>query len=163
MGLHHPTLRSTPSATILLLSDLVKFHSTCLTDAETLRYLSNSNPQKTLEESIEKYGQYVTGYGKDSWMFAVIEVESGEFIGLAGFTQWDKMKDRAENTEGIVSSGESKPEKGYVGIILSRAKWGRGYGPQLLKAIFDVWLDQPRLARDFPSYEREEQGNDSYC
>jgi RimJ/RimL family protein N-acetyltransferase len=70
--------------------------------------------RQEVEGNIKKYinAYHEKGYG----IFLVFEIDSGEFIGRAGFAD--------------IESGETE-----VGYLVLRKYWGRGYGSKILKNL----------------------------
>lgn len=86
-------------------------------DPKARRYFPTG--AQTREQTIARIQQFLT-YEKEKGLpsFVIFELESGEFVGRAGF--------------GPLDSGEIE-----IGYILDKKFWGKGYASEALHALLD--------------------------
>lgn len=63
----------------------------------------------------------LAGHGHDNYHCVIVEVSSGEVIGDAGVQYVDLEKKR-----------------GYVGVMLRRDRWGKGYGSEVMQRSIEL-------------------------
>lgn len=101
----------------LLSRDDIRYLEILDSDPEVRKYFPNGTQNSF--QIIKRVDEFLSYYDKKGLpTFTVFELDTGEFVGRAGFAEYQK-------------------EKTQVGYVLHKKFWGMGYATELLETLLD--------------------------
>ncbi|WP_430615543.1 GNAT family N-acetyltransferase [Flavobacterium sp. JP2137] len=94
-------------------------------DAQTMKYIPNNLVRWTEADLMEKWAAHVKNNGTGMGIYALIQRETGDFIGQAGvYNSFDNPKDLE------------------IGYILGSRFWNEGYGTEICRGLINYCFCQ---------------------
>ena len=128
-----------------IVDDLPTYHN-WLSDAELMRYIGFPATQ-TIEQSFVRLAKEIdaqTHADRKIYFLAVTLKSTGQMIGDCGITVENRQQD-----SGI----------GYVGYVLLKEHWGKGYATEILEALIKFAFDELKLHKVIACCDAENQAS----
>lgn len=126
----------------LTMEDMASVHAYA-TDEEVIKYVDfGPNTEEVTREFLELCISYQSEENRRDYEIAVIEKATGNFMGVCGTH---------------IVSEESR--QAWIGYVLNKAYWNKGYGREMAAALLDFGIDQLKLHRIYATCEPDNIGS----